>query len=50
MSASIYSNEVVSLLGEEKVAEIRRGVEDLLERVLANGGRYARETDTDDEE
>ena len=50
MSASVYSHEVVSLLGEEKVAEIRRGVEDLLERVLANGGRIAPETETEDED
>jgi hypothetical protein len=34
--------DAVLILGEERVAEIRANVDDLLKQVLANRARYAR--------
>lgn len=35
-------SDAIQLLGEERVEEIRAGVSDLLQRVLANQFRYSR--------
>lgn len=35
-------SDAVHVLGEERVEEIRAGVSDLLQQVLANSNRYSR--------
>jgi hypothetical protein len=40
-------DEAALVLGVDRVAEIRAGVEDLLKQVLANRARYARKRSQD---